>query len=928
MKLINRQEWSLLMTARWSMLILVALFLAVSTAFSAPVTIEKAESVARKHLERKRMSKAVGGGGGGGDKIRRGAAHRTKTSFTPYYVFEKEGSGFVIVSADDVAAPILGETDSGVFDADSMPPALVWLLGTYERQIEEAVRSGKAQDSETRMMWEQSAQSSGLSKAAASYPSQLLSTTWNQEAPYNLKVLEVTGRKYTGCVATAMAQIMKYWKHPAYGTGASVAYTTRTDGINIPSVNFDTYYNYANMLNDYPSASSGTAAQREAVSTFMYHSGVSVWMDYTDNGSGAYSYEVATALPKYFGYDYSIRYVYSLNSKGILANDWKDLVIGQIENNSPVLYGGQPDSGKSGHAFIIDGYNNSTDRFHLNWGWGGHYDGSFALTALNPGTRQYNYGQGMIINIMPNQNGNPPSQIKVTDFGISTTQTALNASIKAKMYYGADFSGKIGFAVMSGGAVSTVLDSADYSIVNAYNSSTGYYTVNYENANLSKRLSADMPYGNLTLQTVTKRGTGNWTPVGETRTIFIPRIYEIMYIYNYGTVESANPVIYTAETASFTLNNPIRPGYTFMGWTGTNGEIPQTTVSVSRGSAGDRIYTANWKIIKYPVTFDANGGTVAYDVDTTGDGWRLASLPTPVREGYTFVGWFKNRTDGEEVTTNTAFSADATIYARWTLSIYTITFNANGGTVTPGAGMTGEGWTLAFLPTPTRKDYAFDGWFTAAANVEVTTRYVFGENTVVYAKWTPLYAVTFDAGQNGTLRATVDGNAITTGALVRHGKNILFTVYPTVGYSVSGWTVNGRSVTDTADTYALTDISESATVSVSFNKLDVVFSVGPNPASGLSGPIRFFRFGVHIESATLYVYDVVGNAVRKIEIEKDIGGNLSAASAKSKRLIGSWDLKDAYGRPVPAGTYLVKGIIKASDGKDEKVSAVVGVGVR
>jgi len=689
-------------------ILIVSLLFFFVSAFSAPVSIETAEKVAKKHLERKKH----------GGKIKRARAYRTKT-FTPYFVFEKESKGFILVSADNVAVPILGETDSGVFDKDSMPPALVWLLETYEKQIEEAAKSGKTQDSETKALWEQSMLGSEP-LMAVSYPTQLLSTTWSQSEPYNLKTPSDGGtRSVTGCVATAMAQIMKYHKYPSRGTGASDAYETETKKISVPSVSFNTSYDYTNMLDNYPYTNSGTAVQREAVSTLMYHAGASVKMDYTNNSSGAFLDYVAPALTQYFGYDNSIRYVYSTASS-ISASDWKDLVIGQIENNSPVFYGGQNTVGTSGHAFVIDGYDNIIDKFYLNWGWNGNYNGFFELTALNPtNDRKYNARQVMIINIMPNKNGNTPSQIKVSSFNVSTTQTALNASIRAKMNYGADFSGKIGFAVMSGGAVSMVLDSANYSISNTYNQESGRYTVNYTNASLSKLLGTNVPSGNLTLQVVTKRGTGAWTPVGETRSI---------------TIKNAT----------------------------------------------------------YNVTFNASGGTVTPEIGTTSAEGKLASLPVPTRDGYTFNGWFTAVTGGTEVTTSTVFNANTTIYARWTLITYAVTFNANGGSGTTPASIINitPGSTLGTAQMPstssfTKSGYVNDGkWYTLGVGEDniLTESFENGTNgwTFVNGSQTNQWIRGTATSKTGSYSAYISNNnsansyTITSTSVVHLYKDITF----------------------------------------------------------------------------------------------------------------------------------------------------------
>jgi len=144
--------------------------------------------------------------------------------------------------------------------------------------------------------------------------------------------------------------------------------------------------------------------------------------------------------------------------------------------------------------------------------------------------------------------------------------------------------------------------------------------------------------------------------------------YTITYTLNSGTVETANPANYTINTADFTLNNPTRAGYTFAGWTGANGTTAQTTVSIAQGSTGNKSYTANWTLITYTVTFNANGGTVTTASGTTSTGQKLASLPTPTKAGYTFNGWFTEETGGTQITTSTVFDANSTIYAQWTIA--------------------------------------------------------------------------------------------------------------------------------------------------------------------------------------------------------------------------------------------------------------------
>lgn len=755
----------------------VVLLVAVS-AFGASVRFETAENVARKHLEKRR----------GGGKIRRDGAYAAN-AFTPYHVFEKEGGGFIIVSADDAAAPILGETDSGVFDRDSIPPALAWLLGTYAGQIEAAAKKGGAPDSGTKRLWEESLQSHGLAKvASSSYPLKLLSTTWDQRTPYDRKTpLDNGKRSATGCVAVNMAQIMKYRQYPSSGIGASKEYYTKTNHTYIPPLNFNIAYDYANMLDSYSSADDGTEEQRDAVATLMYHCGVSVKMDYAAKESGAFDSDAAAALVKYFGYDNSVRYYKS--DLGFSANDWKDIIIGQIENNSPVYYSGYDTTG--GHVFIIDGYDDGADKFHINWGWGGSCDGYFALTALNPDSVSlYNFRHGMIINIMPNTNGKPPSQVKLNGFEVSLAQTTLMVKVAAKVSYGVEFAGKIGFAVMSGGAVGMVLDSADCMIFNTSNTIYGGIA-------LYRQLSADMPYGDLELRVVIKRGGSAWVPLGEPRTVSVPKAYE--------------------------------------------------------------------------VKFNANGGGVFIASGVTGVGGKLAFLPLPTRFGHAFVGWFTEASGGTEVTAATEYGANATIYAQWKPASI-VTFNAEGGVVTPEAATTSIDGKLMFLPLPAKTGYTFVGWFTAEeGGAEVTANTSFPANAAVYARWTPK-----------TPSAVLDPNS----------------------GSGSGASHKGGGAAVVSPVPALT----------------AEFSAAPNPARKSFGVVNFFHTGGRVASATLYVYDALGNAVGKVDTAVNTPENAG------KRVVGSWDMTDRKGRAVPDGTYLVRGVIKASTGKPERVSAVVRVG--
>jgi len=213
--------------------------------------------------------------------------------------------------------------------------------------------------------------------------------------------------------------------------------------------------------------------------------------------------------------------------------------------------------------------------------------------------------------------------------------------------------------------------------------------------------------------------------------------YSITYNLNEGTVAIANPTSYTMNTGGgFTLNNPTRPGYTFTGWTGTNGEKPQVTVSVAQGSTGNRSYVANWTLETYSITYNLNGGTTATDNPksyniTTGS----FTLNNPTRSGYTFTGWTENPNQTPQTTVSIAqgSTGNKSYAANWTQ--ITITFDTNGGSVTPtSATVNTQGKLTIDLPTPTKNGNTFTGWATANGT-SVTINMIFTENATIYAQW-------------------------------------------------------------------------------------------------------------------------------------------------------------------------------------------------
>ena len=310
------------------------------------------------------------------------------------YVFENNSApGYAILSADDLAAPLLGYSDQGSLDSDSMSPDMKWWLEEYARQIEHARMIGAKpyENLSTRADKE------------AIRP--LMSTKWNQNAPYNLMTPLVNGRHcVTGCVATAMAQVMKFWNYPETGKGPAECTVLYSDGNSgketmlLSEQNFDSN----NMLDSYDGEA--TEDQTSAVAYLMKACGYASNMGYSLYESGTAVFYAATSLINNFEYNKNLQYC-QRNYYG--TSDWSDMIYEELEAGRPVIYGGQ--SNQAGHCFVCDGYD-ADGYFHFNWGWGGLSDGYFLLDALNPGSLGigangggYNFDQNIVIGIQPTE---------------------------------------------------------------------------------------------------------------------------------------------------------------------------------------------------------------------------------------------------------------------------------------------------------------------------------------------------------------------------------------------------------------------------------------------------------------------------------------------------------------------------------------------
>lgn len=349
-----------------------------------------------------------------------------EAGFTNLYIYNAD-KGFVVMAADDRVQPVLGYSLTGSFDPDAMPDNVrAWLQG-YSDEIQWTVENNTKATDETAQQWSDLENGVRGTKATV-VVEPLLYTMWDQGEPYyNLCPTATSGgttyHAVTGCVATAMAQIMKYWNWPIKGNGS---YSYKPSGFAQQSVNFgNTTYDWANMTDTYDANS--TEAEQTAVATLMWHCGVSVNMAYGLDASGAQSSSIPNALKNYFRYNTSV----SMKYKSSYTNtNWTNLIKGELDAHRPVQYSGN--DGSVGHAFVCDGYDNS-NYFHFNWGWSGMYDGFFTLNTLNPGTGgtgsgsgNYNQSQSAIINWYPTYSVNSAPTLTVT---LTQDQTTRNANL-------------------------------------------------------------------------------------------------------------------------------------------------------------------------------------------------------------------------------------------------------------------------------------------------------------------------------------------------------------------------------------------------------------------------------------------------------------------------------------------------------------------
>ena len=372
-------------------LFLMAYFLVSLSVDANPIGKQQAQAIAQKFLTERGVAVR---------QLHSAAKNLTKAKADgslPYYVFNNgQNGGFVIVAGDDRAPSILGYSYTGTFGEEQIPENISSWLNTYAEQVEVIKENGKAPIRTIQ---------NGVQQSRISI-SPLVMSHWNQYAPYFNNTPTVNGKQcLTGCVATAFAQVMKYYEWPKNTTTEVPGYTEHGKTYDaLPATTFD----WSNMLYNYQGGNNADAgcndnnASQEAVAKLMVYCGYSVEAEYGTSGTSAPTSSIPYAMKNYFGYQGNINYVDRTNFS---TAEWDDLIYNEIYNERPVIYSGRNSDG--GHAFICDGYGED-GYFHVNWGWGGMSDGYYLLSILEPdkqgagGTNSgYTQQQAAVIGIQP-----------------------------------------------------------------------------------------------------------------------------------------------------------------------------------------------------------------------------------------------------------------------------------------------------------------------------------------------------------------------------------------------------------------------------------------------------------------------------------------------------------------------------------------------
>ncbi len=556
-------------------------FLLLNITFAEPITQKKATEVAQKFFTYKTAGKKS-------VEIRNIFSTQEKGLIT-FYTVNFEDGGFVIVSGDDRVKPVLAYSENSYAPENITNTEIRYWLDNYSKQILNTVETN-SYFPEVKQIWEDIIKTTYKESEKSISP--LLTTTWDQLGAYNDYC---PGDTPVGCVATAMAQIMNYWEFPA--TGVSEHHYTDPDWGYL-SADFSTgNYDWANMPDN---------TGNNAIALLMYHCGIAVDMDYDAAGSGSQIYDAAMAMANYFKYDQTT--MDFVKREDYSDTEWINLLKSELDASRPVLYAGFS-TASGGHAFVFDGYN-SSDWFHVNWGWSGSYNGYFTVGSLNPGSYDFNDGNQALIGIRPSAAGTEKFYMvkKYSAFPSDTSEYpsyidgvneqiawAIGADGSGDGQDFTDFKRTVNGGIDWNGATVTT-DAAAFSMICGLNADTAYISAYGTGAS------------NHVLRTYD--GGATWTPVlngaGASSFFNVVHFFNANDGFSQGDPESGEFELYTTTDGGDT-------------WTRVNGANIPDPLNGEYGIVGH--YTA----VGNSIWFTTNKGRVYYSADK-GYTWDVSTI--------------------------------------------------------------------------------------------------------------------------------------------------------------------------------------------------------------------------------------------------------------------------------------------------------------
>lgn len=406
-------------------LLMVALFMGGLQA--KPVDVETAKALGIKFMK-------------ANTEIRADVAQLVYTGYTEqgvacFYVFSMQPKGFVIVSADNRAKPILGYSTEGAF-SEALPEGVESFFRNYRAGFTDLFASGDSRSAEAASDWERLAATGKINndRITRTVP-KLLTCTWNQSALYDRRCPEDTlgpdGHVYAGCVATAMSQIMYYWQWPRVGRGAQIYEIWEYGQI---AASFESAVYRYDLMPDFLDWTS-TDAEIDAVALLQYHAGVSVEMGYSPDGSGAFSQSVPGAMTEHFIYDEHMNLDYRDWHQDA---EWNTMLRENLDGGMPLYYSASGNDG--GHAFVCDGYDDN-NMFHFNWGWQGLDNGYYAINGFYLSHYSFPEGHSAIFGIIPDSYPHIFCPEGVKDFQVQAVAEGTNriSFIAPSMVVGGDW---------------------------------------------------------------------------------------------------------------------------------------------------------------------------------------------------------------------------------------------------------------------------------------------------------------------------------------------------------------------------------------------------------------------------------------------------------------------------------------------------------